>query len=62
MTFKEAREGKLVNQAEVAAAIGVSVQTVSAWETGRHLPNFKLRKKLNKYFGVKLEWRQNSEG
>ena len=40
-TLREARQAKRFTQREVATRIGVSVQTLSNWETGSSSPKFE---------------------
>ncbi|HOA64074.1 MAG TPA: helix-turn-helix transcriptional regulator [Bacilli bacterium] len=40
----------LVSQEELAKTLGVSVVTVSRWETGKFIPTIKIRRKLKELF------------
>jgi DNA-binding XRE family transcriptional regulator len=42
-------------QAEVAEAIGVSTMAISQYETGKRIPQDKIKVKLAKYFGQSVE-------
>lgn len=42
-------------QAEVAEAIGVSTMAISQYETGKRIPQDKIKIKLAKYFGQSVE-------
>ncbi len=44
-----------LTQAEVAAALGVSRQTVISIENGRYLPSLPLAFRLSRLFGVPIE-------
>lgn len=44
-----------ISQGELAAAIGVSRQTINAIETGRYEPSLTLAFKLARHFGLKIE-------
>jgi transcriptional regulator with XRE-family HTH domain len=46
-----ARKAALLNQAELAAIVGVSVGTVWAWEKGRTKPRMKHLRKLVETLG-----------
>ena len=49
------RARKHVSQGEVAAAIGVSSNTVSNYELGNTSPNYIVTWKLADYYGVTLD-------
>lgn len=42
-------------QAEVAEAIGVSTMAISQYETGKRIPQDKIKIKLARYFGQSVE-------
>lgn len=50
--IKDLREEKNLTQKEFAHKIGVSVQAVSAWESGIRHPNSTQRKKIWEFFSV----------
>jgi putative transcriptional regulator len=52
---RELRTGRGLSQRELAAAVGVSRQTVNAIETGRYLPSLPLAIALARFFGVTVE-------
>ena len=41
---------------EIAAALGVSKQTVSAWRNGTRSPKKPMIKTISRYFGVGIPW------
>jgi putative transcriptional regulator len=49
------RTGRDLSQAALAAALGVSRQTINAIETGRYLPSLPLAFCLARFFGVRVE-------
>ena len=53
--LRELRTEKDLNQAEVAAIAGVSVQSYSAYETGRE-PKYEILCKLASYFNVSTDY------
>lgn len=42
-------------QAEVAEAIGVSTMAISQYETGKRIPQDKIKVKIARYFGQSVE-------
>ncbi|HQA19911.1 MAG TPA: helix-turn-helix transcriptional regulator [Bacilli bacterium] len=50
LAIKQLREKMLVSQEELAKTLGVSVVTVSRWETGKFIPTIKIRRKLKELF------------
>jgi putative transcriptional regulator len=44
-----------LSQADLAAALGVSRQTINAIETGRYLPSLPLALALGRFFGAPVE-------
>lgn len=53
--LQAARERAGLTQAELAAMVGISRQTVGAIETGRHGTSFELACKLADALGVRIE-------
>ncbi len=49
------RQARVLSQAELAEALGVSRQTVNAIETGRYNPTLPLAIKIARYFGSAVE-------
>jgi len=49
------RSSQGLSQAEFAAALGVSRQTVNAIETGRHVPSLPLALRISRYFRLPVE-------
>jgi len=49
---RELRKKKGIQQKELALEIGVSIPTVSDWETGKKDPSGDRLRKLAEYFGV----------
>jgi putative transcriptional regulator len=54
-TVKELRSRAGLSQADLAAAMGVSRQTVNSIETGRYLPSLPLAIALARYFESTIE-------
>jgi putative transcriptional regulator len=54
-TVRELRVGKQLSQAQLAAAMGVSRQTINSVETGRYIPSLGLAVALARYFGLTVE-------
>lgn len=52
---REHRTRQGISQGALAAALGVSRQTVNAIETGRYLPSLPLALALGRYFGMPVE-------
>jgi putative transcriptional regulator len=52
---RESRATANLSQAELAAAMGVSRQTVNSIETGRYLPSLPLAIALARYFRMTVE-------
>ena len=52
---REQRSAVGLTQADLAAAVGVSRQTVISIENGRYLPSLPLAFRLARVFGVPLE-------
>lgn len=53
--FKEHRELKGYPQKEVAAILGVTVQAVSFWETGKRMPSYEQLLKLADLYHVSTD-------
>lgn len=49
------REARGATQAELAAALGVSRQTVISIEQGRYAPSLELALRLARHFGTSVE-------
>ena len=54
-SIKTRREEKNITQEDLAAAVGVSRQTIVAMEKGNYEPSLGLALKLAKYFKLKIE-------
>jgi putative transcriptional regulator len=52
---REQRTQRGLSQAEVAAALGVSRQTVISIENGRYLPSLPLAFRIARFFGLPVE-------
>jgi putative transcriptional regulator len=52
---RELRADSGLSQAQLAAAMGVSRQTINAIETGRYLPSLPLAMALARHFGRTVE-------
>lgn len=52
---RELRAAKNLSQADLAAALGVSRQTVNSIETGRYTPSLALSIALARFFGATVE-------
>jgi DNA-binding XRE family transcriptional regulator len=48
--IKELRNKLILTQAEFAALLGVSFQSINRWEKGKHVPTIKIKRKLASYF------------
>ena len=53
--IEEIRKGRGIRQEEFAKTLGVSRQTISSLETGRHNPSIFLAHKIAVYFGMTIE-------
>lgn len=53
--MKEQRALRGLSQADVAAALGVSRQTVISIESGRYLPSLPLAFRIARFFDVPVE-------
>ena len=56
------RERRGLAQGQLAAALGVSRQTINSIETGRYTPSLPLAIALARYFGVSVEEMFDDEG
>jgi putative transcriptional regulator len=54
-SVRKLRTGRGLSQGELAAALGVSRQTVNSIETGRYTPSLPLSIALARYFGTAVE-------
>jgi putative transcriptional regulator len=52
---REQRTQRGLSQAEVAAALGVSRQTVISIESGRYLPSLPLAFRIARFFGLPVD-------
>lgn len=52
---RELREEQGLSQGQLAAALGVSRQTVNAIERGRYLPSLPLAFELARHFSARIE-------
>ena len=52
---RERRRARGLSQAELAAALKVSRQTINSIETGRYVPSLPLALGLARYFGTTVE-------
>ena len=43
---KEIREKLIITQEELAALLGVSFASINRWETGKHEPTTKIKRKI----------------
>ena len=48
--IKTLRNKMILSQMEFAEKLGVSFATVNRWETGKHEPTIKIKRKLSSYF------------
>jgi len=53
--LEEIRNGRNLNQEELAEALAVSRQTISSLERGRYNPSIMLAFKIARYFGLSIE-------
>jgi putative transcriptional regulator len=59
---KEQRTQRGLSQAELAAALGVSRQTVISIESGRYLPSLPLAFRIARFFQVTVDKMFDPEG
>lgn len=52
ITLKAARVNKGMQQQEAAVKLGITVDTLRNWETGRTFPNVPQVKKIEELYGV----------
>ena len=52
---RERRQARELSQAELAAALGVSRQTINSIETGRYIPSLPLALGLARFFETTVE-------
>lgn len=52
---RERRHARGLSQAELAAALGVSRQTINSIETGRYIPSLPLAISLARFFETTVE-------
>ena len=55
LTLKAARVNKKLNQAEAAKKIGVSLSTLSKWESGKCFPSVKYIPRITEVYCVKYD-------
>lgn len=60
-TIKALRESRNLTQAELAKNIGVSIKTVSKWETAKGLPDISLLQPLAQALGISVIELMNGE-
>ena len=53
--LEELRKARNISQVEVAAALGVSRQTIGSLERGRYNPSILLAFKIARYFDLTIE-------
>lgn len=53
--IKELRKKHNVTQEDLAAAVGVTRQTIISLENGKYNASLQLAHKISKYFGMKIE-------
>jgi putative transcriptional regulator len=53
--LEELRKKNGISQERLAAAMGVSRQTINALENGKYNPSIKLAFKLARFFGLSIE-------
>ncbi len=53
--LEELRKDRGINQEELAAALGVSRQTIGSLENGRYNPSILLAFKIARYFALTIE-------
>lgn len=54
--LRDQRSARKLRQADIASALGVSVQAVSKWERGENAPDISLLVELGRLLGVSVEW------
>ena len=53
--IKELRKEKNITQDELAAAVGVTRQTIISLENGKYNASLRLAHKISQYFGLRIE-------
>jgi len=53
--IQELRKARKLSQEELAAAVGVTRQTITSLETGKYTASLVLAAKIARYFGLKIE-------
>ena len=53
--IKELRKEKNITQDELAAAVGVTRQTIISLENGKYNASLLLAHKISQYFGLRIE-------
>lgn len=54
-TLEQLRRQRGIRQEELAAALGVSRQTIGSLENGRYNPSILLAFRIARYFGLRIE-------
>jgi putative transcriptional regulator len=54
-SVRERRKARTLSQADLAASMGVSRQTINSIETGRYLPSLPLAIALARFFDTTVE-------
>ena len=54
--IKQLREEKRMTQVRLSIELGVSQETVSAYEKGKYFPTFSILAKLSELFGVSIDY------
>jgi len=53
--IQELRKARKLSQEELAAAVGVTRQTITSLETGKYTASLVLASKIARYFGLTIE-------
>lgn len=53
--IQELRKARRLSQEELAAAVGVTRQTITSLETGKYTASLVLSAKIARYFGLTIE-------
>ena len=59
--LKKLREENNLTQSDIASKLGVSVQAVSKWETGKSFPDVGLLERISELYNVKVEYLLNGK-
>ncbi len=59
--LKELREKKNMYQKELAAELGVTMQTISGWEINRTTPDYEMLIKIANFFQVSIDYLLGNE-